>query len=356
MISAPDRRKCVGLIKEATCAGARCHNACKELGVCLRTYQRWTHEEGSVSSDGRSNSQRPEPANKLKQEEREEIIEICGREEYRSSPPSQIVPSLADKGIYVASESSFYRILKQANQLAHRGKAQPARKVSKPKGYEATGPNQVWSWDITYMASTITGIFYRLYLVMDIYSRKIVGWEIHESETAEHASVLIRKACLSEGIREKGLVLHSDNGSPMKGATMLATLQRLGMIPSFSRPSVSDDNPYSESLFRTLKYTPAYPAKPFENLEAARGWVNTFVHWYNEKHRHSSIRFITPGERHNRKDRDILTKREAVYVAAKLRHPERWSGETRNWTPIEEVWLNPENLKVSEDKIVAKAA
>ncbi len=206
------------------------------------------------------------------------------------------------------------------------------------------------------MASTITGIFYRLYLVMDIYSRKIVGWEIHENETAEHASVLIRKTCLAEGIREKGLVLHSDNGSPMKGATMLATLQRLGMIPSFSRPSVSDDNPYSESLFKTLKYTPAYPAKPFESLEAARGWVLTFVRWYNEKHRHSSIRFVAPAERHSGKDRDILTKRKALYAAAKERHPERWSRKTRNWMPIDEVWLNPENLTVSEDKIVEKAA
>jgi transposase InsO family protein len=269
MISAPDRCKCVELIKEAINAGARCKNACKELGVCLRTYQRWTHE-GSVKTDGRGNARRPEPVNKLNQEEREKILEICAREEYRSLPPSQIVPTLADKDTYIASESSFYRILKQANQLSHRGKAQAPRKVSRPKEYKATGPNQVWSWDITYMASTITGIFYRLYLVMDIYSRKIVGWEIHENETAEHASLLIRKACLAEGIREKGLVLHSDNGSPMKGATMLATLQRLGVVPSFSRPSVSDDNPYSESLFRTLKYTPAYPSKPFENLEAAR--------------------------------------------------------------------------------------
>ncbi|MCU7898476.1 MAG: DDE-type integrase/transposase/recombinase, partial [Candidatus Thiodiazotropha sp. (ex Lucinoma aequizonata)] len=114
------------------------------------------------------------------------------------------------------------------------------------------------------MATTITGIFYRLYLVMDIYSRKIVGWEIHENETADHASLLIRKACLAEGISEQGLVLHSDNGSPMKGATMLATLQRLGVVPSFSRPSVSNDNPYSESLFRTMKYTPAFPSKSFK--------------------------------------------------------------------------------------------
>lgn len=355
MISAPNRHKAVELIEEATRAGARCKKSCEELSVSLRTYQRWT-QEGSIEIDGRGNAQRPEPANKLTPEERENILEICTGEEYQSLPPSQIVPGLADKDIYVASESSFYRVLKEANQLSHRGKAQAPRKVGRPKGYKATGPNQVWSWDITYLAAAITGIFYRLYLVMDIYSRKIVGWEIHENETAEHASVLIRKACLAEGINKRGLVLHSDNGSPMKGATMLATLQRLGVVPSFSRPSVSDDNPYSESLFRTLKYTPAYPSRPFETLEAAREWVHTFVWWYNEEHHHSSIRFVTPSERHSGKERDILIKREALYAAAKTQHPERWSGKIRNWAPIDEVWLNPEKSEALEGKIVGKAA
>lgn len=355
LISAPDRHKSIELIQEATQSGARRENACKELGVSLRTYQRWTQDD-RVKVDGRGNAKRSAPANKLNLEVRNNILEICAREEYMSLPPSQIVPCLADKNIYVASEASFYRVLKSANQLTRRGKAQAPRKVARPKGYRATGPNQVWSWDITYLAAAVTGMFYRLYLVMDIFSRKIVGWEVHENETAEYASVLIRKACLAEGINKKGLVLHSDNGSPMKGATMLATLQRLGMVPSFSRPSVSDDNPYSESLFKTLKYTPAYPSKPFETLDAARGWVHTFVRWYNQDHRHSSIRFVTPTERHNGKDRDILTKREALYAVAKAKHPERWSGKTRNWEPIKEVWLNPEKLETLEEEIVEQVA
>jgi transposase InsO family protein len=140
----------------------------------------------------------------------------------------------------------------------------------KPTGYPATAPNQAWSWDIPFVATTILGLFFRLYLVMAIYSRKIVAREVYETETGEQGAVVIRQACLAEGVSRDQLVLHSDNGSPMKGATMVATLQRLGIIPSFSRPSVSDDNPYSESLFRTLKYTPAYPAKPFVSLAAAR--------------------------------------------------------------------------------------
>ena len=356
MISTPDRRKTVELIEEATHAGAGCEAACKELEISLRTYQRWTQEEGGVKTDGRPQAERQEPTNKLTEEERTKIVEICNQEEYRSLPPSQIVPALADKGAYIASEASFYRVLKEADQLHHRGKAQTPREVNKPKGYKATGPNQVWSWDITYLAASITGIFYRLYLVMDIYSRKIVGWEIHENETAAHASLLIRKTCLAEGISEKGLVLHSDNGSPMKGATMLATLQKLGVVPSFSRPSVSDDNPYSESLFKTLKYTPAYPSKSFESLDAAREWVHTFVHWYNEVHHHSGIRFVTPAERHSGKERDILANRKAVYAAAKERHPERWSGEIRNWAPVDAVYLNPEKKDVSEDEFVEEAA
>jgi len=356
MTSVPDRREAVELIEEAHDAGASKERACHELGIALRTYRRWTQEDGHVKTDGRPQGERPVPANKLTAQEREAILEICNREEYRSMAPSQIVPALADQGIYLASESSFYRVLREAKQLQHRGREQQRRQISKPRGYRATEPNQVWSWDVTYLAAAITGLFFRLYLVMDIYSRKIVGWEIHENETAEHASVLIRKACLAEGIAEAGLVLHSDNGSPMKGATMLATLQRLGVVPSFSRPSVSDDNPYSESLFRTLKYTPAYPSKPFESLGAARDWVQTFVRWYNELHRHSGIRFVTPAERHSGKDREILAYRVTVYAAAKQRHPGRWSRETRNWLPIDEVWLNRDKAKEPDDKVIAEAA
>ena len=228
--------------------------------------------------------------------------------------------------------------------------------MSKPQGFKAEGPNQTWSWDITYLAAAIRGIFYRLYMVEDIFSRKIVGWEVYEEETAERASQLIRKACLAEGVHEAGLVLHSDNGGPMKGATMLATLQRLGVVPSFSRPSVSDDNPYSESLFRTLKYTPVYPSKPFESLSAAREWVHQFVQWYNEEHRHSAIRYVTPGQRHRGEDAAILADRKRLYEAAKQANPERWSGDTRNWTPINEVWLNPPPDLQSEAGVEKKVA
>ena len=281
---------------------------------------------------------------------------ICKQPEYQSLPPSQIVPRLADQGAYVASESTFYRVLREADQVHRRGRANAPRTVAKPEAYKAGGPNQVWSWDITFLASSIRGAFYRLYLVEDIFSRKVVGWEVHEEESAEHASVLIRKACLAEAIHESGLVLHADNGGPMKGSTMLATLQMLGVVPSFSRPSVSDDNPYSESLFRTLKYIPAYPTKPFESLAAARAWVHSFVQWYNNEHRHSAIRYVTPNQRHSGQEHGLLKRREVVYEAAKQRRPERWSGTTRNWKPVAEVWLNPPKVNQAEKGRNLKAA
>jgi len=179
---------------------------------------------------------------------------------------------------------------------------------------------------------------------------------VHEDETAEHASVIIRKACLSEGIHEEGLVLHSDNGSPMKGATMLATLQNLGIVPSLSRPSVSDDNPYSESLFRTLKYTPAYPSKPFGNLLEAQKWVHQFVQWYNDEHCHSGIKYVTPNQRHQGLDKSLLAERKSVYEAAKKYNPARWSGQTWNWEPVMELWLNPTKVLHAERSLEPKAA
>jgi len=240
-------------------------------------------------------------------------------------------------------------VLREEGQLKHRGKARaPAHRL--PPSHSASAPNQVWSWDITYLATTVKGVFFYLYLIMDIYSRKIVGWEVFESESAEQASSVLKKAYLREGISGEELVLHSDNGSPMKGATLLATLQKLGVLPSFSRPSVSHDNPYSEALFKTLKYQPAYPSKPFETLQQAREWVWAFQRWYNQEHKHSALNFVTPAQRHCGEDRAIIAQRKIVYETAKTAHPERWSGEIRNWDLPETVWLNPTHSINQQEK------
>jgi putative transposase len=341
---ASDRMIAIELIEEATAAGARRHRACAVLNITLRTVQRWQKalcQSGDAADQRKAAAQSRTPANKLSEAERQQILSVCNQEKYQSLPPSQIVPQLADEGRYIASESSFYRVLRAASQSHRRGRALAPRTVAKPAAFIATAPNEVWSWDITFLASEVRGLFFKLYLIVDIFSRYVVGWEVHESESGELAKALVRKACLAQGIGERGIVLHSDNGSPMKSATLLCTLQNLGVVPSFSRPSVSDDNPYSESLFRTLKYASIYPGKPFESLAAARQWVHRFVKWYNNLHRHSAIGFVTPSQRHSGQDRDILGQRQTVYQQAKQQHPERWSGATRNWQRVNEVWLNP---------------
>ncbi len=337
-----ERAEIITLINQARSDGARQSKACEVIGISAKTFQRWAQSENN--QDGRIDAKHT-PKNKLSKLERQRIIQVANDAEFAHMAPTQIVPKLADQGMYIASEATFYRVLEANNQLKHRGKSKPGKKRNKPKALIATSPNQVFSWDITYLPSQVKGLFFYLYLVLDIYSRKVVGWQVHAEELSSLAADLMVDICQREGIERHQVTLHSDNGSPMKGATLLATLQDLGVVPSFSRPSVSNDNPYSESIFRTLKYRPEYPEKPFADLDAARKWVNEFVLWYNNEHCHSSIKFVTPGQRHKGEDIDILAKREQVYQQAKQRTPERWSGEIRNWEPVKEVYLNPEKGK-----------
>jgi putative transposase len=341
MIRTPDRREATALIKEAVSCGARSAIACKEIGITLRTFQRWMRE-GENNADRRPGAKKRRQANKLSEEEREKIIRTLNREEYRSMPPSQVVPDLADKGTYIASESTMYRVLRERSMQHHRGreKAPRNREVT---GHLATGPNQVWSWDITWLSGPVKGLFLYLYMIIDIFSRKIVGWEVYESESAEHASAIFNRASLAERPHLTPMVIHSDNGSPMKSSTLLATLDRLGISPSYSRPGVSNDNPYSESLFRTLKYRPSYPYKGFSNMEDARKWCMEFTLWYNNEHRHKNLNYVTPSQRHNGEAESILAKRKQVYEEAKKKNPLRWSGNTRDCSLDEGVWLNRKN-------------
>jgi len=341
MISTPDRQTAVVLINEAVTAGARRAKACAVLEISDRTLRRWT-KNGQVYADQRPLVPRPEPANKLSLAEREAVLDTCNAEEFASLPPSQIVPKLADQGRYLASESSFYRILRADGQQHHRGRAKPPVRRKPPASYKASAPCEVWTWDITWMPGPVAGIFFYLYMIVDIYSRKIVGWEVHERESAELAAMLIRKAVLAEGCTLRPLVLHADNGSPMKGATMKTTMEKLGIIASYSRPRVSNDNPFSEALFRTCKYRPNWPTKGFATKDDAQAWVKSFATWYNSEHLHSAIRFVTPAARHAGHDRSTLANRASLYAIARSQNPQRWSGKTRNWQPAGPVWLNPE--------------
>ena len=322
------------LIEEAKKAGARRTKACELLGIDIRTYQRWL-KRGDLG-DLRAGP-KTEPRNKLSPKERAAILKLLNSEEFRDLSPAQVVPRLAERGIYMCSEATMFRLLKSENQLEHRGRAKepedrmPVRRV-------ATRPNQVWSWDITYLRGPIRGTFLYLYMVVDIWSRKVVGWAVHAEESADHASDLIRKAARDERVDVNTLTLHSDNGGPMKGSTMLATLQNLGIIASFTRPRVSDDNAFSEALFKTLKYRPEFPRGAFQSLAHATRWVADFVRWYNYEHRHSGIAFVRPIDRHEGRDIAILEERKAAYERAKRRHPERWgSRPPRSWKRPERV-------------------
>ena len=344
MTSLPERGQVMAMVAEAIVAGARQGRACDVISLSERTLQRWQSDRAKGAGDRRP-SRVQTPGNQLSMLERQRLLAIANSTEFGHLPPSQIVPRLVDQGQYFACESTFYRVLKAENQLKHRSADRPAKQRSKPRALSATAPAELFSWDITYLPTQVKGIYFYLYLFMDIFSRKIVGWQVYETESSELASEVMRDICEREAIAPNQVVLHSDNGSPMKGATMLATLQALGVMPSFSRPAVSNDNPYSESLFKTMKYRPAYPQRPLESLLAARQWVGTFVHWYNEEHRHSAIGFVTPSQRHAGLDIALLGKRAEVYEAARARHPGRWSGATRNWQPIRIVHLNPEKIE-----------
>ena len=324
----------MALVDEALVSGCRLVKACECLGVSVRTVQRW--KQGSLKD--RRRGSRARPANQLSECERVQVLDVLNAPPYRDKSPNQIVPQLADEGVYLASESTMYRLLRDQRQLQHRERSAPPQRYE-PQVRQAQGPNQIWSWDISWLPSPVRGLYYYLYLIVDIYSRKVVAFAVHDEESAEHASALVTEACYLEGVSPGEVVLHSDNGSAMKGSTMLSTLHRLGVVPSFSRPRVSDDNPFSEALFRTLKYRPQYPDCVFESLGAARRWVEDFVSWYNGEHRHSALKFVTPGQRHRGDEQSILAKRHALYQQAKAKHPDRWSRQTRNWNPEPSVTL-----------------
>jgi putative transposase len=309
--------------------------AAKEVGVDPRTLQRW---EKRPDGDDRRCGPRHKPHNALSQKEREQVLAVANRAEFRDKSPHQIVAILADRGEYVASESSFYRVLREAKQLAHRGRARRPTRRPVPV-HKATAPGHLVSWDITYLPTLVRGRYLYLYLFVDVWSRKVIGWQVHDSEhDALSAQLLDGMAKENGGLA--GLVVHSDNGGPMRGATMLAKMRELGVMPSFSRPRVSNDNPFSESLFKTMKYAPFWPNAPFVDIEAARAWVARFVDWYNDEHRHSALDYLTPSERHAGRGDEILAHRRRVYERARAKHPDRWSRGVRRWRADAEVFLN----------------
>jgi transposase InsO family protein len=340
MIAPEIKRVVAEAADEARRSGARMPAICDLLELSARTLQRW---KLSITPDGRKGSPRHVPR-KLTEAERQRVKETICSPRFTDMYPPEIVATLASEGVYLASESTMYRIMREEKLLSHRRKSKAPEKREKPR-LKATAPDQVYSWDITWMKSSVTGIYFYLYMVVDVFSRRIVEWEIHERESSAKAAAMLRRLSGKKVI--KGVVVHSDNGAPMRGLSMLATMQQLGVVPSFSRPHVSTDNPYSESLFRTLKYRPSYPGR-FETIDEAKDWTRAFVYWYNHKHMHSGISFVTPHERHYGKDVEILKVRRKTYRLAYKQNPARWSRGPQGWKRKEVVYINPAQEEIEK--------
>lgn len=351
MISTLNREEALGLIKEAVASGACRARACEEIGICVRTYERWVKNTNKgVVGDRRVDAVRPAPANKLTEQERAQVLEVVNSPRFAHLPPTQIVPILADEGCYVASESTIYRILHNENQMTHRApSAAPKNRVT-PR-HCATKPNQLWAWDITWLPGPIAGMFFYLYLMLDVFSRKIVAHEVHAVESSAYAAELLDQAVLREKVPPGVLTVHQDNGSPMKGSDYVAKLNDLQVAASYSRPRVSDDNAYAESVFRTCKYRPEFPGA-FASLDQARLWALEFVRWYNHEHKHRNLKFVSPAQRHAGEEQAIFEQRIKIYNQARAKHPQRWSRGIRNWSLPTEVWIN----KITEKNALREAA
>ena len=306
------------------------------VGISLRTLQRWKccgikdNRKGAVKRVVR----------KLEAETRQAIIGHCNSERYQDLNPHEIVPLLLNEGVYLASVSTFYRVLKAENLVHHRNNTRPKNGCGKPPERLATGSDQVYCWDITWLPRTVKGLFFYAYVVIDIFDKTIVGWSVHEEEHEQYSRDLFERTLQGRKIALRAL--HADNGHPMKGITLMALLTSLNVEISHNRPRVSNDNPFIESFFKTLKYRVNYPLR-FRDLTHAREWMASFVNWYNTEHLHSAIGHVTPHQLRTGEARCIFEKRNHVMQQARTAYPERWgSRPAKYWASPKEVVLNPD--------------
>ena len=314
-------------------SGARLFKACQTASLSVSTFYRWKNN----SVDRRKGSAHT-PSHALSKAEKQQIIDVCCSDEFKDKNPYEIVVILLERGIYIASARTFYRVLKAHGKLHHRTNRRPAQRTVKPPERKATGPDQVYTWDITYLPTTVKGLFFYAYLIMDIWNREIVGWAIHTSESEDHARELFLSVKRRRNL--KGVFLHSDNGNPMKASSFTVWLISLGMILSFNRPLVKNDNPYSEALFGTMKRSPAFP-RAFATLAAAREWLAEFTYWYNNEHRHSGLGYVTPIQRKTGESKELFERRNRTLEKAWNTNPERFPKTgPKYWEEKSEVYLN----------------
>jgi putative transposase len=306
--------------------------ACEMLGVPRSSYYR-------VQQPKRESKPRPKPKNALTQQEREKVRQTLNSERFQDSAPRQVYATLLDEGTYLCDWRTMYRVLDSYNEVKERRNQLRHPSYTKPE-LLATGPNQLWSWDITKLKGPAKWTYYYLYTILDVFSRYVTGWVIAERESAALAKQLIAESCAKQHIQPEQLTLHADRGSAMIAKSVALLLADLGVTKTHSRPHVSNDNPYSESQFKTMKYRPGFPQR-FGSIQDARAWARSFFQWYNNEHHHSGLGLLTPVVVHYGQARVVLDQRQKVLQAAYAAHPERFvRGEPKPPALPTEVWIN----------------
>ena len=322
---------------------------CDALRLSRATYYRWIKEKS------REKSKQQSPPRKLSQDEEDKILSVLNSERFCDMAPQEIFHTLLDEGMYYCSSRTMYRILERNSQNVERRQKEKGE-YTKPE-LLATRPNELWSWDITKLRGPRKWTYYYLYKIMDVYSRTVVGWMVAHRESKALARTLIDETCKRQNIIKGQLTLHADRGSSMKSNVVGQLLMDLGVTKTHSRPHVSNDNPYSESLFKTLKYRPEFPEK-FNSIEEARLFCADFFRWYNKSHRHSGIAYLTPEDVHYGRVESVITKRQAVMEKVFQLYPERFvKGSPVVKKPAEAVWINkPEDLSDQSESVIKKVA
>ena len=311
--------------------------ACQNLGVPRSSLYRARQPQAAAKP-------RPKPSRALSEEERAEVRAVLNSDRFQDSPPRQVYATLLDEETYLCHWRTMYRILKEHNEVHERRNQLKHPHYAKPE-LVATGPNQLWSWDITKLKGPAKWHYYYLYVILDVFSRYVVGWLLAEQESAQLAQTLIAETCAKQHIVRDELTLHADRGGPMKAKTVGQLLIDLGFTKSHSRPRVPDDNPYSEAHFKTLKYQPDYPDR-FGSFQEALAWARGFFPWYNHQFYHSSLGLLTPASVHYGQAEIILDHRQQVLQAAYQAHPERFvQGPPQPSSLPAEVWINPPQMK-----------
>ena len=308
--------------------------ACQALGVSRATFYR---RQRPVSEHQQP---RPTPARALDRDERKQVLDVLTSQRFIDRSPAEVVATLLDEDQYLCSERTMYRVLAANASVRERRHQREHPSYTKPQ-LMATGPGQAWSWDITKLLGPKKWTYYYLYVLLDIFSRYVVGWMVAERENSTLAGRLIEETCLKHGVQPQVLTLHSDRGAPMTSKCTAQLLADLGITRSLSRPQVSDDNPFSEAQFKTLKYHPSFPGR-FQGIDEAIGYCRTFFPWYNTEHRHGGLSMLTPHAVHYGQAQAMLEKRRQTLQAAWDKHPERFvHGLPKAGALPEAVWINP---------------